>query len=977
MKKPMIWLKRYAALFLCALLLCALVLPFAAKADDQKVVKVGWYESSFCTTDSSRRKSGYAYEYQLEIAAYSGWSYQYVTGSWTQLMDMLKKGELDLLSDVSYTEERAQKMLFPDLSMGTEEYYIFLAPGNTTISANDLSTLNGKKIGVNQGSIQVEMYQAWAAKHGVAAELIELTTSENESLNSLTAGELDAYITPNVHTDASRLVPLCKIGYSDFYFAVNKNRPDLLEDLNTALNRIQGENPYYNQRLFEKHVQTFGANAFLSASEQSWLAEHGKIRVGYRDNYLAFCAKDEQTGKLTGALKEFLSSAATCFVGTQLNFEAIAYPSTAAALEGMRNGEVDCVFPANFDGYESEERELEISPSLITTDVYAVIRSSEQKVFVNKDKVIVAAVKGNPTYDSLLNQSFPNWRAVYFDSVEECLEAVSESFADCILISNYSYNNIARLCERYRLTTYSTGVTWDYSFAVTRGNTELYSILAKAVGLVPDSTVNAALSFYATQDAKMTLGEFIAEYIWVLIAVIALVLLVIVFFLVRALRSERKAKKLILLTETDELTGLYNRNYFFEYADQIYRMQSGVARDAIVVNIEQFHSINALNGREFGDRVLRSLANEIDIIAKENGGISGRFGADRFDIYCKHRDDYQEIYSRLQKRLGELAPNASIRIRMGVMPWQPNLDPIQLFDRARTACNMARGHYRNHIVVFDEKIHEKEIFDQRLLNDLRHALDHYEFEVYYQPKYDVQGDAAKLIGAEALIRWRHPQLGMITPDNFIPLFEKSGMICEIDQYVWSQVARQLARWKGEFGITIPVSVNLSRIDVFDPTLEAALDGILRENGLEKSAINLEITESAYTENPTQVIRVVETLRKNGYAVEMDDFGTGYSSLNMLSEMPVDVLKMDRTFVRNIESSEKAVQLVALILDIANNLHIPVVAEGVETEGQLKILKSLGCTLAQGYYFSKPLHPTEFETKILQKQGPAENDTNKN
>lgn len=184
------------------------------------------------------------------------------------------------------------------------------------------------------------------------------------------------------------------------------------------------------------------------------------------------------------------------------------------------------------------------------------------------------------------------------------------------------------------------------------------------------------------------------------------------------------------------------------------------------------------------------------------------------------------------------------------------------------------------------------------------------------------------------------------------------------QCILFAAARQVARWKAEFGVTLPLSVNLSRIDVFDPLLEKTLDDIIRDNGIDKDSLKLEVTETAYTENASQVVRIVESLRSKGYTIEMDDFGTGYSSLNMLSAMPINVLKMDRTFIRNIGNNERDVQLVALILGIADNLHIPVIAEGVETEAQLNKLKDLGCTLVQGYYFSRPLHPSEFQNKIL-------------
>jgi GGDEF domain-containing protein len=165
----------------------------------------------------------------------------------------------------------------------------------------------------------------------------------------------------------------------------------------------------------------------------------------------------------------------------------------------------------------------------------------------------------------------------------------------------------------------------------------------------------------------------------------------------------------------------------------MYRTRPVTSYDAIVVNIEQFHSINALNGREFGDAVLKALGDEVLSVARENEGIAGRFGADRFDIYCRHTKDYQAIFDRLQHRLDGLTPNTSLRLRMGVMPWQSDLEPIQQFDRARAACSMARGHYKEHLIIYDEKMRAQEMLDQRLLNDLRNALDNYQFEVYFLP----------------------------------------------------------------------------------------------------------------------------------------------------------------------------------------------------------------------------------------------------
>lgn len=963
-------LRRLTLVALPLALAAVLLAPAVAHAQepDGKVVRVGWFDSSYNNVDQFGRRSGYAYEYQLKIAAYTGWSYEYVNGSWSELLQMLIDGKIDLMSDVSFTEERAKSMLFPDLPMGSEEYYLFIAPNNKEISASDLSTLNGKRVGANQDSIQADFFREWARRNEVHAKLVGVTGTEDESLALLENGELDAYVTVDSFVEPNRAVPVCKVGASDYFFAVNKARPDLLAELSSALSAIQSENHHFNHQMYEQYINTTGANAFLSAEELDWLADHGAIRVGYQDNYLAFCAKSATSGALTGALRDILDYARSCMANAELAFEPVAFPTVEAAMQALEEGRVDCIFPSSLGGFDGEKRGIVMTPPLISTDIYAVVRQAEMNNFINREHVVVAVNQGNPNYDAFLVDHYPSWQTVYYERTEDCLKAVSDNMADCVLISNYRYNNISRLCERYDLSAFPTALRLDSCFAVRKGSTELYSILAKVVGQVPDSTVNSALSFYITEDAKRSLGDVLADNAVLVLGCVVVVLLLITLFMLRSMRAERLARELISATEIDSLTGLYNRDYFFRYAERMRREGPEVPMDAIVINIERFHSINALNGWDFGDQVLRVLGNDIRLLADEVKGIAGRFGADRFDLFCPHVDDYGAIYQRLQGKLDSMAPGASIRLRMGVLPEQTQLAPIQMFDMARTACGMARGSATGHLVVFDERVRERELYEQRLLNDLRHALDSFEFEVHYQPKYDIRPSTPQLVSAEALIRWRHPELGMIAPDDFIPLLERSGKIEEVDEYAWAAAARQVARWRAEFGVTLPVSVNLSRMDVFNPRLEDTLETILAENGLDHDAIKLEVTESAYVENADQLIRVVKRLRSRGFAVEMDDFGTGYSSLNMLSTIPIDVLKMDRAFIRDIDHDEKAIQLVELILGIAKTLDLLVVAEGVETESQLRLLRHLGCAVAQGYYFSRPLHPSDFEAKILQNVG---------
>ena len=243
--------------------LVVLCVTFAALSNsacaDSKVVRVGWYDSPFNYTDKFGRRSGYAYDYQQKIASYTGWTYEYVSGSWVDFLGMLMNGQIDLMSDVSYTPERANSMLYPSFPMGAELYYLFVPASNSSISASDISSLNGKKVGANENSYQAMLFQQWAAANGVSAQLVGLNNPENVSIEKLINGEIDALITTDIYEDEHNhaTVPIIKIGQSNFFFAVNKNRPDLLNELNYAMSKINEENRFYSDYQTRRKTPSF------------------------------------------------------------------------------------------------------------------------------------------------------------------------------------------------------------------------------------------------------------------------------------------------------------------------------------------------------------------------------------------------------------------------------------------------------------------------------------------------------------------------------------------------------------------------------------------------------------------------------------------------------------------------------------------------------------------------------------------------
>ncbi|MCR5484948.1 MAG: bifunctional diguanylate cyclase/phosphodiesterase [Clostridiales bacterium] len=463
--------------------------------------------------------------------------------------------------------------------------------------------------------------------------------------------------------------------------------------------------------------------------------------------------------------------------------------------------------------------------------------------------------------------------------------------------------------------------------------------------------------------------DLFKQYYGVVIGVIAVVAVIIVFLVLRSAKKKKRSEakqRFISDTETNELKGLLEKNDFYKCADRLYKRDPGKPMKAIVLNIEQFHSVNALYGREFGDQILSVICIEIRDFLIEQDGIACQMEADCFAIYCSTFVDARALLTRLENKLDMISTDTGIMLRMGVMPWKENTEPRQLVEQALFACNLARGQYDNRLIVFDESVREHEEHEQRLINDLSHTINNNEFIVRYQPKFDITVDPPRLKSAEALVRWVHPELGMIPPNDFIPLFERNGQIGQIDQYVWGEVARQIAQWREEYGVTIPISVNLSRIDVFDQTLDQTLDSIIKKNGLDASSLQLEVTESAYLENTQQFIGVIDSLRKKGFHIEMDDFGSGYSSPGQLSSLSIDVLKMNRALIKHFEYSKKDMQFVKQILEIAKSLGISVIAGGVETQEQLQLLKEYGCEMAQGYFLSPPLPPEDFALKYIEK-----------
>lgn len=425
-------------------------------------------------------------------------------------------------------------------------------------------------------------------------------------------------------------------------------------------------------------------------------------------------------------------------------------------------------------------------------------------------------------------------------------------------------------------------------------------------------------------------------------------------------------RKLILETEREDMTGLFTRNYFYSYAEKYDRFHEDQKMDAVAMNIDNFHLINELHGRLAGDDVLRHMGSYIEDLRDRTGCMACRVDADQFLVYMPSgKMDYGKLAEDVNQHF-ESFPDIKVKIRCGVyVDVDKTIEIERRFDRAIQAQNTVVDEYHSGVSYYDAEIHGEKLRQAQLLSEFDDALEQEQFVLYFQPKYNIEKEKPYLTSAEALVRWKHPVLGMISPGEFIPLFEQNGLIQKLDFYIWKKAIEYMASWKEKYGKEIALSVNISRMDLYNHNLIDYIENELDKNGVSGSKLYLEILESAYMDNSDQLIDVVGHMRTEGFKVEMDDFGTGYSSLAMLAQIPVDVIKLDMTFVKNLKSDERRETMISLIMDIAKHLNISVVAEGVEDKETLDFLKSVGCNTIQGFYFSRPLPEEEFVKKFTE------------
>ncbi len=445
------------------------------------------------------------------------------------------------------------------------------------------------------------------------------------------------------------------------------------------------------------------------------------------------------------------------------------------------------------------------------------------------------------------------------------------------------------------------------------------------------------------------------------------------------LRRLREQDEALRTAEYDELTGVLTRQAFYRHVRTYLDTHTVQNLEILRFDLDNFSTINDIMGVKVGDKLLSEIG---ALIVKYSGStteipIAGHIEADHFAIlYDASCQSAEELFNFIKDWINKNEAEYHLKCRAGVYRISDKaLEPAVMCDRALQALRTTKGDYIQRIARYDDSMRKKRLEEQRLTDEMLPALAAGQFVVYYQPQMNYS--TGELIGAEALVRWAHPEMGMLSPAVFLPLFERNGLIIQLDNYVWESVCRQLAEWRSRFGDDIaPVSVNISRIDTYGEDLCQRLASLTDKYKIPKAMLRLEITESAYVDDAKWLCKTAEQLSQAGFTIEMDDFGSAYSSLNMLKDISVDILKLDMKFLSDTKNPVRGGNILSSVVRMAHWLQLPVIAEGVEDKQQADYLCSIGCMFMQGYYFSRPVPVEEYEKFMLKRVG-GETDLYKN
>ena len=522
---------------LCLLLLLPALFPVKAAAETvpAKVVRVGSFEDTFNYVNEKGIRKGYGYELLQTLSGYTGWQLEYVTCDWSDCFEKLKNGEIDIMGDISYTEDRTEEMLFSDEPMGEEKDYLYADLSREDITASDFKTLNGKKIGVLMGTEPEVMLTEWEEKYDLKTQHVNISNNE-DAKQKLANHEIDCFVSmeESFWTELG-ISTITRVGSSDIYYAINKDRADIKEELDNAMRALEDADPFYTADLYKRYF-SMDYTPILTGEEKAWLKKHGAIRMGFLTGDSGVSVYDPSTGELTGTITDYIRFAKDCLGNQELEFQMVGYDSQKAELDALKSGEIDMVFHFDQSPNLAEEYRVACTNTTWTSNMMAV---TNKEHFNETQANRVAVPQNKISLTRYLAVYYPQWEIVDCAAPEDAAKLVESGQADCFVTGTGSEGTYNKKYDFYSVPLPSPAKS---CFAVNSGNGILLSILNKTIKAMPANMLTASLAMYKSAARKVTLGEFIRDNFVMVLLVSSIFVAVILLAILKLLRKARKAE---------------------------------------------------------------------------------------------------------------------------------------------------------------------------------------------------------------------------------------------------------------------------------------------------------------------------------------------------------------------------------------------------------------------------------------------------
>ena len=944
-----------------------------------KIVRVGWFESEgYFEKDKNGHLVGFGVDYLNAIAAYTGWDYEYVKSTREGCLEMLQTGEIDLMSPVRVDLQLTNAEVSSEV-IGESYGYIYKLGNNFKVSYEEYSKFKRMIIGIEKGSFMEEEIKSYCLKNGFEFYDIVYFDTLDEMKSALASKKIDA-IASDSYVSVENLKVIGRFANGRVTFAASNK--SLLEQLNHAMEDIKLDNPDYTEDLRTRYFSESSQNNLeYSIEEREFLSVGRKYEVALNTEQYPLSYETTEESGYKGIAVDILKKM-EYYSG--ITFEIVYVDSYEAGQELLEKGEVDIL------GGSIISRQDVHNMSFTSGEDTPVERKEYTAEFYDINMALIGR-KGTKMEDSLkvavpsymnkcisnLETQYPKYEFVLYDGDNECLEAILNQKVDAAVQSDLKINELI-IYDKYKELQNLKFIPGSYSaaFLVQTEDEVLVNIMNKTLKSFSEMSLSAIENNNIQHIAieQMTFGEFVYRYRGYFVITFILLFTINVAALgYRKYKQEQKSKE---KAYKDSVAKIGSMEKFRIDVEPILRSNSKIDYYMIAVDVDKFKVINDLFGYEEGDRVIAYLARVLQENAGNNSYVA-RPNADYF-VVLKKAEKLQEIQDYLNKvfeiidqDIEKHSSEYRLILKAGIYKVQDDDYVLSsIMDKAdMSKSNIMVGH-KSAFTLYSEEMRQRTINNKKMENDMESALEDGEFKVYLQPQVDLK--TKKIVSAEALVRWIHSERGMISPIEFIPLFEKNGFICKLDYFVWEESIKTLAKWREKNQIMVPISINLSRVDIQKNGFIESLLLLFEKYSISPKWIKAELTESVCLENDKIVMEKMNQLKEFGLKIAIDDFGSGYSSLHLLKRMPIDILKIDKSFLDYNEIMQEKDEIVIRdVVELGKHLHMQIVTEGVETLEQSNFLENIGCDIAQGYYYGRPMPMDKFEQMLEKNHGMEE------